>query len=333
MNSKKISIYSSCIVVEGALNSIICDLQKEIYYELSLNMVKFLALDIEVDKFEKTLSAEELISFKYSLNELINSEYLFYGLNSKKFPPLDLHWDEPYVINNAIIDLNQASKYNITKVISELSDLQCPHVQVRCYDIISIEVINSLLAKIQQGNIISVDLLVKYDDGKTEFYKEFFNKYSKLCYLYVYDSPEFKVYPFDEINKCAIINITQEVYSEQCCGIVSSSLFMVNIKLFTEAQKFNSCLNRKISIDANGEIKNCPTMKTTYGNVDKNNLIDVLNLDKFKAIWNINKDQIKICKDCEYRYICTDCRAFSRTDINYNKPLKCGYDPYTGVWK
>lgn len=40
-----------------------------------------------------------------------------------------------------------------------------------------------------------------------------------------------------------------------------------------------------------------------------------------------------VCKDCEFRYICTDCRAYVEDpDDILSKPLKCGYNPYTGEW-
>ena len=43
--------------------------------------------------------------------------------------------------------------------------------------------------------------------------------------------------------------------------------------------------------------------------------------------------KIHVCKDCEFRYICTDCRAYIEdpNDI-LSKPLKCGYNPYTAEW-
>jgi hypothetical protein len=45
------------------------------------------------------------------------------------------------------------------------------------------------------------------------------------------------------------------------------------------------------------------------------------------------KDQIDVCIDCEYRYICTDCRAFNNDlDTKPKKPEKCEYDQYTGNW-
>ncbi|MDR2057516.1 MAG: hypothetical protein LBP83_04405, partial [Dysgonamonadaceae bacterium] len=39
------------------------------------------------------------------------------------------------------------------------------------------------------------------------------------------------------------------------------------------------------------------------------------------------------CKDCEFRYICTDCRAYLQdsNDI-YSQPAKCNYNPYIAKW-
>jgi radical SAM protein with 4Fe4S-binding SPASM domain len=50
-------------------------------------------------------------------------------------------------------------------------------------------------------------------------------------------------------------------------------------------------------------------------------------------VWEITKNQIEICKDCELRYICQDCRAYTIDENNkYSKPLKCKYDQYQAVW-
>jgi len=40
-----------------------------------------------------------------------------------------------------------------------------------------------------------------------------------------------------------------------------------------------------------------------------------------------------VCKDCEFRYVCTDCRAY-RADAEdlYSKRARCSYDPYTATW-
>ena len=75
-------------------------------------------------------------------------------------------------------------------------------------------------------------------------------------------------------------------------------------------------------------------MNKDFGNIKNIKLQEVLDTKGFKDLWNINKDQIAVCKDCEFRHICTDCRAYIETPDNiYSKPLKCGYNPYTAEWE
>jgi len=41
-----------------------------------------------------------------------------------------------------------------------------------------------------------------------------------------------------------------------------------------------------------------------------------------------------VCQDCEFRHICTDCRAFIKDSNNiYSQPAKCGYNPYIAKWQ
>ena len=78
-------------------------------------------------------------------------------------------------------------------------------------------------------------------------------------------------------------------------------------------------------------------MPQSFGNIKDTTLEEALNHPEFKKYWNITKDQIEVCKDCEFRHICTDCRAYTerthfQEDIDLSKPLKCGYNPYTNEW-
>lgn len=75
-------------------------------------------------------------------------------------------------------------------------------------------------------------------------------------------------------------------------------------------------------------------MQKSYGNIQTTTLEEALNKSGFKDLWSIKKDDIKICQDCEFRHICTDCRAFidDPNDI-YSHPAKCTYNPYQAKWK
>ena len=152
--------------------------------------------------------------------------------------------------------------------------------------------------------------------------------------IIVYSSSVTEIFKSDVNTSSILIFTEQNVISEKSCGLISQNNFTVNLTTFTESQKHNSCLNRKISIDKMGNIKNCPSMSQNFGNIKDTPLQKVLANKDFKKYWNITKAQITICKDCEFRYICTDCRAYiENPDDMYSKPLKCGYDPYTNKWE
>ena len=130
------------------------------------------------------------------------------------------------------------------------------------------------------------------------------------------------------------ILLTKEIISDNIhCGKIGVDNFVINIDADRISRKYNSCLYKKIGIDKLGNIKNCPSMPESFGNISDTTLAEAIEKPGFKKYWNINKDQIHVCKDCEYRYICTDCRAYVEDpDDILSKPLKCGYNPYTGEW-
>ena len=71
----------------------------------------------------------------------------------------------------------------------------------------------------------------------------------------------------------------------------------------------------------------------TIGNI-KTSSIEELKKNTLKK-WIITKDFIHICKDCEYRYCCHDCRPLAMGVENslFSKNPRCCYDPYKGEWQ
>lgn len=139
---------------------------------------------------------------------------------------------------------------------------------------------------------------------------------------------------YANLTNINIVFSEKEISSAKCCGFVDPNNFGVNLPFVLESKKNNSCLNKKISIDQLGNIRNCPSLSTSFGNITENKLEDIVKIKKFKEYWNIPKDSITVCKDCEFRYICSDCRAYVEDPKDkYSKPLKCGYDPYSTKWE
>lgn len=338
MSDSYVILYASCIPVRGAKNSIICDLQRQSYVQIPNGLYEIL-----VQHKSKTVS-EVKAFYKHEYDSiidnyfqvLIQNEFAFITDTPECFPDIDLTWDQPFEISNAILDFNESSSFDVQSVLQQLSDLQCKFIQFRFYHQIPITRIEFVLNYLQeiQSNSIGVEFLLPYSENSTKKdFLQLFKKHKRLNAITVFSAPVKKHIIQADVSK-HLIYTSVRIPSEQSCGVINKGMFSLHLKTFTESQQHNTCLNGKISIDKEGFIRNCPSMPASFGNIDTTTLQEALLQIEFKKYWNLNKDKIEICKDCEFRYICTDCRAYTQESNNdRSKPLKCGYDPYTGEWQ
>lgn len=116
---------------------------------------------------------------------------------------------------------------------------------------------------------------------------------------------------------------------------LTSPVFSANREDYEHNRQWNPCWAGKLTITNNGDIIPCVMGRTeVVGNVKEQSLREILESPKLKSLWGLTKDQIEICKDCEYRYVCGDCRplAIARGGLHGSMP-RCTYDPYKGYWK
>ncbi len=106
----------------------------------------------------------------------------------------------------------------------------------------------------------------------------------------------------------------------------------IEIINFLYTEFYNPCLGHQIAIDTGGEIKCCLWSDDVLGNIVSDNLKDMIVSGTFDNYWEISKEKIDSCKDCELRFACDDCRVFALVDSGRleSKPSYCNYDPYTG---
>ena len=336
MSNKFIHLFQNCIPVKGHKRSVIYDLQK-LEYHLIPNALFEIIIE---SKNKPILQLKERYGPEH---ELIINEYIDFLLSNQlailldkeqldKFPPVSLDWFYPGAISNAVLDLGDWCNSDLTKVISELHQIGCLNVQIRSFGNLSGDMILSIFQLFENTRITSIEAIFKYNASVDELtWQQKASQYTRIRNIQIHSCP-----PGHLIKSSPISNIFFYPYSltsESDCGTICPQYFNVNFELFTEALNFNTCLNKKIAIDRNGLIKNCPSMSSSFGNVRDNSLLDVLKVENFKYLWSLKKDDILICKDCEFRYMCTDCRAYLSEPENINsKPLKCGYDPYHAEW-
>lgn len=334
--TSKTALYSNCILVKGASRSVICDLQLQQLHYIPNSLYELLNEHLgktikEIKKSYGNKYDEVIDSYFQFLEE---KECIFYTDFPEQFPPLNLEWDYPHKVSNAIIDYNYESKFDIVNILNQLGNLRCKNIQIRFFSSIKEEYIRLILEHLKQKQsiITSVEIYLKDSDwtNKENIIDTIF-KFPRVSQCVIHSSD---LNDIMSIGNKHLVYTHQNINSEVHCGKISPQYFSINLKTFTESKSFNSCLNRKITVDKNGNIKNCPSMFLSYGNINETSLEDVINDSDFKKIWSINKDQIDICKDCEFRYVCTDCRAYvDNSKDKYSKPLKCGYNPYTTKWE
>jgi len=102
----------------------------------------------------------------------------------------------------------------------------------------------------------------------------------------------------------------------------------------------NPCLLGKLAITEFGDILPCIFAREhrigNYAGLDS--LCEVINSPRLQKIWHMTKDDVYVCRDCEYRYVCFDCRplaekvANGRSDFQSAPYPRCTYNPYTGQW-
>jgi SPASM domain peptide maturase of grasp-with-spasm system len=327
-------LYANCMPVKGARRSVICDLQKQRLRFIPNQLFYILTelADSSTVEIKKKFDGqrEQLIDDYFAL--LVAEDYGFWCDEPEKFPALDLTWERPETITNSIIDIDRFSQHDYSQIFTQLDELGCQAVQVRAYDALSMKELEEILQACHYRRLRHVDLIIKFQPELTrEVLTEFCLRYQVITSISVYSSPQkskHEVYPLPVFVRFYTHPVTPD-----SCGEVSHGYFSLFLEHFTEAQQFNTCLNKKLSISSDGSIKSCPSMSQSFGNISDTSLKSVVNEPALIQIGSITKDQVKICRDCEFRYVCTDCRAYTcDSDDPYSKPAKCSYDPYTASW-
>ena len=336
MNKEKsfFHLFPCCIPVKGATRSIICDLQRN-NFEIIPNALFFILTQKKYVNIQKV--------YEICGNEGILNEY-FHFLEQKEFgyfsdtkntnvlePPKQ--FISHSIISNCIIDFDNHSKHNMNYLKNELDLLGCEALQLRFFSEIPFQKIDFFLSAFADSRVRSIYVILHYSEDLSE--KELVNIYknhNRLLDILVHSSPENKTI---NVGTYKISYVTKHIDSEVHCGFVGSNYFTVNQSFFYESLQYNTCLNKKISIDRFGNVKNCPAMSFEFCNIldNEQSLLEIVLEKEFQKYWTISKDEILICKDCEFRYICPDCRVFiqDKEDV-FSKPIKCNYNPYDATW-
>ncbi|MDB2439280.1 grasp-with-spasm system SPASM domain peptide maturase [Hellea sp.] len=342
---KKNAIYKivpSCELVIGIAFSALYDLDR-------FRLVRFESAFVPIAEEMKNggLSLKDLEGLKPIIREKVEEfvdrlliEDMLYVDNDLHNPPFKTvsdAWDPPNEIINCIIDVAEKVP-DWDELVSQLEELKCEALQIRCYsNRIDLDAAASILRTFHGSSVSHVELILKssndIDEGRL---RKLFDDFPALVSVMIHSSDrnaQLELTSDDLPIQRVLIWQKKPLLSEKQCGVVNENMMdRPSPKLCGEKKNFQGCLNRKVSIRSDGQMCNCPSLKKNYG-TNLSQLADVVRSKSFQEVWHIKNDMLDVCKNCEFRYVCTGCRAYLESPTSLKKPAKCRYDPTSGTWE
>ncbi len=308
-------LHSSCIPVKGKDSSLIYDIEKEQLYPISgdhyelLRLCKTNSLS-EIERILLEVSEEELKNF---LEQFIEESLGFYTSHPESFPELDLEWMAPAVITNGIIQLNATSQFDFENLVEQFQNLGCDAIQVRLEADFEWSTIEKLMLAFETTRIKLVDWIMPYRPSlDKEVLLELMGRYKRVGLLRIYGSPKNDCWESKD-GKVTILLLQKDIRLDPS-EIITPDRLTVNSYVFMEAQRHNVGLNRKVCVDAEGNIKNYLSHAKSWGNITEVTLKEVVNRPDFQEKWFVTNDKIERCCECSFRYCCV-----SNSDVEFQQ--------------
>jgi SPASM domain peptide maturase of grasp-with-spasm system len=320
--NKIFNLFSCCILVKGHRKSIIIDTQRNESYYIPNDLYNIINNNPAI-----LTSTENKIISEY-LHFLLTNELGFLLKKNENFPVINLKWESPSLITNAILEFENFKNYNIKKATDELSELGCKNILIKIYKNHDINTINRLFLCFKNKGFKSIDILISHHSLAIEEVFDFINLNPIIRNFILADSKKDELIRTSDDGMSSITLMKQNFnYPKK----IEPKVFNLNLKFISESINYNNYLNRKISIDKKGYLKNTPSFKKSFGHVDNTKIKNVILNKEFNKLWSVTKDNVDTCKDCEHRYICPQL-VTDKNEINL-KPKVCNYDPYIGKWQ
>lgn len=343
---KHLSLYATCVPVAGLTTSAIYDLSRK---QISTFPSAYLSIlrSLGTHRLREVISdlhPKDRVHAIDFLDWLLSHEYVHITDAPEAFPAISDKWNIPCVVHNAIIDIRERH-HDYQRIIHELDTVGCQHIQLRAYSaVFDLTALVNLVKLCQSSSIQSIEAILAYDPSRSdEDYIAVVRENRLVASMLLYGAEDTRQLEVDYGVKGRLARqlateiriTTQKLDSALDCGhITLRQLVPPTTSTLTELRHFNGCLNRKISVDEHGNVRNCPATRLSFGDHRMVSFSEVVSRESFSAVWKAENDSVQGCSQCPYRYVCTGCRAFLEDpDTSNSKPLKCNYNPISDTWE
>ncbi len=332
MKEKKYyKFYECCRIVKGINRAIVYDLQRSNIYYMPNSLVDiFLAYQNKtIDSLFNDYSSEKEPLEEY-YNYLLDNEIIFITNEPESFPPLNIGFKKPHKLDFLFIEIDNLQDFKIKFLQKSIDRIGINEIVIINKNN-SIENLNSVLNSLINSRVKSIIFITSFSEGLIRKILSLKIKHKRLKRIFFYNTPKKKFNNIQDNDINYSINSLTELLTRK---IEKIGDFVMNKDAYLESLNYNLYFNRRIYINNLGNVKPSYTQNKFYGNIENESIEDIILKDGFQDLWKITKDQIEVCKDCEYRYMCPDNRVpIKLKNKRYYHKTVCNYSPYTNLWK
>jgi len=325
-NQNHFKLYASCVPVKGVNRGAIFDLQRG-----NIHFVPNILLEL-LDKFSDRQLFEEYAEQKKMLykyfNYLYEQDLIFCTNTPLNFPSISKNnYFSPNYLDFLSVEINTIQPYKIA-LFERIDNLGVREL-VLIQNNFNIDNIKEMLKLCEESKITGIVIITPYLESlKDEEISKIFNRNLRVLQWIFYGTSQIK-----ELNS-KIVFSKKTLANILCKRISSVNDFVVNTSAYIEALSYNLYFNKRAYITDNGFVKHTIDDSFTYGNIEKEEFKKIILSKKFQELWCITKNEIKICKNCEFRFVCPDNRIpVKENKKEYTQQTSCCYNPKTNMWK
>lgn len=244
----------------------------------------------------------------------------------------------------------------IKETIDELKDLGCQDIYITGGNLTlkwkkTMDIVNYA-----NGKFMNIFIILSYQNLSQDIIKDLKNKaimiiqtdldtinskdfiYSKDFFYLLVIKPE----DHEKVIEINSENIIKSFIIEDKNSIINLSMDPkkkhppINMHQFLNNLEYHPCIGHTISISYSGNVTPCITMRNhVFGNIRNKSLSSIFKekMEYIGRFWKLNLDEIEKCTYCEFRYLCTDCRALEENLTGeLTGKILCGYKPKEGEW-
>ncbi|MET3026039.1 grasp-with-spasm system SPASM domain peptide maturase [Flavobacterium sp. UW10123] len=334
MRNKQFNLFQCCKPVKGIKKGIIVDLQRKIIHKVPnqiLDILEEYSQKNIYDLFADFNASKDIL--KSYIRYFIDNELVILSDNISEYPALSEDFLSPTVLESLSIEIENWTHYldDFFKIKVNQLGLDAIKIIIKNTDI---ECLANVIGSLETSKVKAVVLYIEYSSDNM----------LKIEPL-ILDNPRILNVVFYNVTQQINQDVLNEKFSFDKAATVQEILyrntiqdqnsFVLDVNLYHEALKHNLMFNRTLYIDSSGNIKLHGEDLKIYGNIQKQEITEIIEHVDFKLFWSIGKDQTQVCKNCEFRYICPDNRIpykESPQEFEYKFKTKCNYDPYQGKW-